>query len=241
MNSLPNEAGKPRGPRSRWLALAMCLAVGALSIHQAWNFQPGPNEQQIAMAEDEVYEAVVRDIVPKLGQNPGMRLVFDDNLIVGDFPGGDATACREASGAPVLITGDAPMSSAETQKAFRLWSRVWHDTPPASEAVQDYLQRSCIGGSLSRSFRTDVPHSFVGDLSSDRILPSAEDPKFARLFPGASGVIGFSHVGFNKLLDEAIVSTSFHCGGLCGGGTRYFLKRVYGRWKIVSKTTIWVS
>jgi len=53
------------------------------------------------------------------------------------------------------------------------------------------------------------------------------------------GVIGFSHAGFNKQFDVAIVSTPFVRGDLCGSGHRYFLKKVGGQWKVVSKRMTW--
>lgn len=65
--------------------------------------------------------------------------------------------------------------------------------------------------------------------------------KFARLVPGATGIIRLSHAGFDKQVSEAIVTSSFICGGLCGGGHRYFLKTVGGRWIVVSKRETSVS
>jgi|GEM_PF-6790579 len=36
-------------------------------------------------------------MLPKPDQARGMPLVFDDRLIVGDFPGGDVGSCKAAS------------------------------------------------------------------------------------------------------------------------------------------------
>jgi hypothetical protein len=99
-------------------------------------------------------------------------------------------------------------------------------------------------GRLSQTFHTDLPRAFINrkmvhfgwmDVATDNSKP------FEQLFPKAGGIIAFSHVGFDPSLREAMVSLSFVCGGLCGSGSRYFLKKVWGRWQVVSKQQIWVA
>jgi len=46
---------------------------------------------------------------------------------------------------------------------------------------------------------------------------------------------GLSHAGFNNTFDEVIVFTSSVCADLSGIGLRYFLEKVGGQWKIVSR------
>jgi hypothetical protein len=58
------------------------------------------------------------------------------------------------------------------------------------------------------------------------------------LFPGAPGLISFSHVGFDSTLREATVSTAFVCGRLCGTGSRYVLKKIRGHWEVVNKWVV---
>ncbi|HLK03032.1 MAG TPA: hypothetical protein VKT53_01230 [Candidatus Acidoferrum sp.] len=227
MISLRTKAGGTHGRHSRFLAVAICLASAAVSAY--WTWKSHPTAQEIARAEDEVYEAVVREVLPMLGQSPGARLVFDDSLIVGDVPWVDAESCKMPADWSVQDKRDSSSLSANASRG------------PSLEVVESYRKMRCVGGRLSHNFHTDAPHSFIDDALFDQILPSAEDPNFARLFPGASGVLGFSHAGFNKRLDEAIVSTSFHCGVLCGGGHRFYLKKASGRWIVVSKRMTWAS
>jgi hypothetical protein len=66
-------------------------------------------------------------------------------------------------------------------------------------------------------------------------------PAFEKLFPRAGGIISFSRVGFDSGLDEAIVSASYVCGGLCGEGWSYILKKRQGEWEVASKRMVWVS
>lgn len=68
-----------------------------------------------------------------------------------------------------------------------------------------------------------------------------ESKSFEQLFPGASGIISFSHVGFDSTLHEAIVADSFVCGMLCGSGDRYVLRKIKGQWEVVNKWMVWES
>jgi len=58
------------------------------------------------------------------------------------------------------------------------------------------------------------------------------------------GILSFSAVGFNRTRDKALVYMGHHCGGLCGGGTHYFLEKVDGKWKpgkVSAMVCFWAS
>ncbi len=40
---------------------------------------------------------------------------------------------------------------------------------------------------------------------------------------------------------KAYLELNHHCGGLCGGGTSIFLRKINGKWKIVDKRQTWMS
>jgi hypothetical protein len=63
---------------------------------------------------------------------------------------------------------------------------------------------------------------------------------FFRKYPGARGVILLSRVGFNKNLDEALVYSWRYCGGDCGGGGYYLLRKQNGVWSTKQNKT-WIS
>ena len=63
---------------------------------------------------------------------------------------------------------------------------------------------------------------------------------FFQKYPGARDVILLSRVGFNKNLDEALVYSWRYCGGLCGGGGFYLLRKQNGVWSIKQNKT-WIS
>jgi hypothetical protein len=89
-----------------------------------------------------------------------------------------------------------------------------------------------------------LPRSFIDPEKvyfNDSVVGKNEQKSFEQLFPGAGGIISFSHVGFNSRMDEAIVATGFVCGDLCGAGYRYILRKKSGRWEIVNGLMVSVS
>jgi hypothetical protein len=129
-------------------------------------------------------------------------------------------------------------------KAYRFFSRGEYDSALREDTIESFLERSCTPGPLSQTFHTDLPRTFISEKKAHfRGWPIQKDESmsFERLYPGASGIISFSHVGFDSTLDEAIVSTGFVCGGLCGTGYRYVLRKKSGRWKVVEWLMVWVS
>jgi hypothetical protein len=63
---------------------------------------------------------------------------------------------------------------------------------------------------------------------------------FRRKYPGSPRIILLSRAGFNRTLDEALVYLWRYCGGDCGGGGYYLLRKEDGRWTIKQQKT-WIS
>lgn len=91
----------------------------------------------------------------------------------------------------------------------------------------------------------------VSDLATNYVIVTDLDlhlddinnfwPAFYKQYPGSSGLISFSNVGFNEQHDQAFLYASRSCGGLCGEGSYFLLKKVNGRWEIVKEQGLWVS
>jgi hypothetical protein len=64
---------------------------------------------------------------------------------------------------------------------------------------------------------------------------------FEAKYPGASGFVTFSRVGFNADGDEAIASMGYRCGDLCGAGGLYILVKEDGSWKVQETLMVWQS
>jgi hypothetical protein len=64
---------------------------------------------------------------------------------------------------------------------------------------------------------------------------------FEAKYPGASGFVTFSRVGFNADGDEALAEMGYRCGDLCGAGGLYILVKEDGNWKVQETLMVWPS
>jgi hypothetical protein len=64
---------------------------------------------------------------------------------------------------------------------------------------------------------------------------------FEAKYPGASGFVTFSRVGFDAEADEALVDMGYRCGDLCGAGGLYLLVKEDGNWKVQEALMAWQS
>lgn len=209
------------------------------------------DEEKTSSAEDEVYEAVTRDIVAQTqGQSRTTQLVFDSTVLTELSPEAKAAtieSCREDLRARLLQEGVAntPEFDSLADKAYRLFTRGWYDEPLPTHAVQDFIEKACTvrRSALSEAFHTDLPRTFIEPRTvhfSD-VITRDGSKSFEQLFPRANGIISFSRVGFGSNVRAAIVSSSFVCGGFCASGSRYILRKEWGRWEIINKWIVWES
>lgn len=224
----------------RHCSLAAVSAAIAITALSACNSSGRSNEKQVAAAENGVYEAVVRDMTSPA--NRSSQLVFDEALLTQLAPGADMKSCQESARENLRLENNTPPYNSLVDKLYRFVNGRY-DYSIRADTIQDFLEKSCTPGRLSQSFHTDLPKAFINAWSvrfSDLIVNDGSK-SFEQLFPGASGIISFSHVGFDSTLHEAIVATSFVCGMLCGSGHRYVLREIRGHWEVVNQWTVWVS
>lgn len=231
------------------IRIAIALSVAVTLVLLCWFYvsRPRHDAKAIAAAEDKVYEAVVRDMFRTThGQSQARQLVFDEAVVAGlDVVSGPVPAsCKQNVLSSLRLHRDNPPFNSLADKIYRLISRGGDDYSLRADTIQDFAERACTGGRVSQAFHTDLPRTFIADDSvyfEGWPTRNKNTKSFESLFPGASGIISFSHVGFDASLDQAIVSTSFVCGGLCGTGKVYVLKKRWGRWRVVNQWIIWVS
>ena len=236
-----------RTPRIReWLLIAGCLVVVSAGVYCTIHLRSRTlaSPQAVASAEDEVYGALVRDMVrPADGQSSMGQLVFDDAVLTYLWTGADTKSCRDSVRKRLLLeVNNTPPFNSLPDKVYRI-VHGGDDGSLRADAIQDFLQKSCTVGRLSQSFHTDLPKTFIaaGSVHFSDLIENDGSKSFEQLFPRAGGIISFSHVGFDSRLHEAIVSVSYVCGGLCGSGHRYVLKKMRGQWEVVSRLELWVS
>lgn len=229
-----------------WIGIAACVAAGIGLLW--WFYEPrhSLDEKTVSAAQDEIYAIVVRDMItPAPGQTRVSQLVFDDAALTNLTAETDKKSCEENVRKELSSKDTAPPYNSFIDKAYRvLTNGWWNPSSLRTDTIQDFAEKSCSNGRISTRFHTDLPRTFVPvDKVHFEGWPVGKDgtPPFEKLFPGAAGIIAFSRVGFDSSLDEAIVSTSFYCGGLCGAGRRYILKIRRGKWEVTNKRLIWVS
>jgi hypothetical protein len=227
-----------------WIAGVACVAIATAVFWRFYVPRQNLDERAVAAAQDEVYAVVVRDMTtPADGRVRMTQLVFSDELL-SERKGTDTEACKKEVRSRQRWVVDAPPYDTLVDKAYRFMTRGRFNSSVRTETVEDFLEKSCSTGYLSRTFQTDLPRSFV---ASENVLfegwPIVRNgpPSFEKLFPGANGVISLSRVGFDSGLDEAMVSASFACGGLCGEGWHYILRKRGGKWEVAGKRMGWVS
>ncbi|MGB8473170.1 MAG: hypothetical protein WCE61_03660 [Candidatus Acidiferrum sp.] len=227
------------------IATSVCIVATAALLSRSYLPRQHPDAKAVSAAQDEVYEAVVQEMnAPEHGQRRISQLVFDDALLLNEGTGIGPEGCKKAVLGRLPLASDQLPYNSWFDKAYRFVTRGWGEGSVGAEAMEDYVRKLCIPGNLSRTFRTDLPRTFIsGESVHFEGWPVEKNgpPSFEKLFPGAGGIISFSRVGFNSALDEAVVSTSVVCGGLCGSGWRHFLKKRRGRWQITGASQVWVA
>lgn len=222
-----------------------CIAVAAALV--GWRFLSSrrPDAKAVAAAQDEVYETVARDFVTRTDGHSGTgRLVFDKSVLTGVIPAAESgQACKDSIRKVLQREREKPPFDTLADKAYRLIVDGYVEHLLRADTIRDFTEKACIGGRLSETFHTDLPRTFIspGNVNFGEVWPKRQSETFAQRFPGANGIISFSHVGFDSGLDQALVSTSFVCGYLCAEGTVYILQKRRGHWKVVSKVLVWIS
>jgi hypothetical protein len=112
-----------------------------------------------------------------------------------------------------------------------------------SSLVDSYRSRNAASYSLSVEL----------DIKQDYVLMSQEDfdevfrqdgpvwERFETKYPGKSGMIIFSRVGFDVKGNTALASMGYRCGDLCGAGGLYILVKEDGNWKVQEALMVWQS
>jgi hypothetical protein len=65
--------------------------------------------------------------------------------------------------------------------------------------------------------------------------------QFKKAYPGATGIVSFSAVGFDRTGGRALVNVAYLCGGHCGDGTFFVLEKKNGEWAISKELGTWIS
>ncbi|MBU0496126.1 MAG: hypothetical protein KKA73_13700 [Chloroflexi bacterium] len=113
-----------------------------------------------------------------------------------------------------------------------------------SSLVDSYQSRNAASYTLDPT-NLDIEQDYVlmpqEDFDQIFLQRRASWTDFEARYPGASGFILFSRVGFNADGDEALVDMGYRCGDLCGAGGLYLLVKEDGNWKVREALMVWQS
>jgi hypothetical protein len=230
----------------RWILLVSAVAATAI-LCSCRLLDLRSDRKKVSPTEDEVYEAIVRDMMAQSHHDSiaTSQLVFD-NTVLSDLEAKESMAsCKERVRKEQSLERSTPQFNSLPDKIYRILTlSSWNDRSLRADTIEDFLEKSCTTGSVSTTFHTDLPRTFIIGANvhfEGWPIMKDETASFEQVFPGAAGIISFSHVGFDSALHEAVVSVSFVCGGLCGTGWRYILEKKRGRWEVTSKLMRWMS
>lgn len=142
----------------------------------------------------------------------------------------------------VVIAG----TTAGVDSALVLPDNLLEHLAPLSRATyDDYLGKNNRPYKLGNSFSVRVKYVIVdfGDVEKLFERTNVDDgwKEFYRLYPDSRGYVAFSRVGFDREMDEALVSMSLMCNSLCGEGRMFLMKKRDGRWEVEKQYTMWIS
>jgi hypothetical protein len=222
---------------SSWATVA--LAVVALMALSSCT-SPRSNGKEVAAAENEAYDAVVRVVATP---DSGFReLMFDESLFTEVEPGTDSRSCQARARRDLKLENQTPELDSLGDKLFRFFDWSYdYSYSLKSDTIQDFVAKMCTGGRLSQGFHTDLPKTFVARGSAHFERPVDDGSKlYTLVFPRATDrdVISFSRVGLDSTLHEGIVAAYFVCGVGCGGAQGYALRKKAGGWQVVRQWLI---
>lgn len=118
-----------------------------------------------------------------------------------------------------------------------------------SDTASDFDAKNAKPSLLETRLHVRVPYVLVSndELQGIFTTDAAGHPnsdgwaQFYKRYPGSSGIVAFSQVGFNLKRDQALV-WSVHQNGLVEGtGVFFVLSKNNGVWKVEKQVMIWIS
>jgi hypothetical protein len=112
-----------------------------------------------------------------------------------------------------------------------------------SQLVDSYRSRNAASYTLDPNLDIEQDYVLMPQEVFDQILgrKGARWTDFEARYPGASGFILISRVGFNADGDQALANMGYRCGDLCGAGGLYLLVKEDGNWKVQETLMVWQS
>ena len=110
------------------------------------------------------------------------------------------------------------------------------------ETLNSFIERNETPSSLSADMDLRVEYVLLNERELAEITRQPNWPEvMAEKYSGSVGYTVFSHVGFNRSLDQAVLYVGDVAGPLMGAGFYYLLEKQNGEWKIIQEIMAWIS
>ena len=208
-------------------AVAICVLVILLAATTACkNSHVRGAEYEVLSAFIDAKFASEKGVQPLEPTGEGIAKIVIHNVTESDDQG--LNVQQDANGQPIpwaqtasSLQKEAPTLSRSTVDSFREVNR--HQA------------------TLQRSFHTSFDYELVDSTQLDSVFKNGSWPAYYKRFPGSTGILGFSRVGFGAGGTQALFFVSRKCGELCGGGEYVVMERRDGRWVIEKEIETWIS
>jgi hypothetical protein len=116
--------------------------------------------------------------------------------------------------------------------------------PLKKETIENLRARFEECSPFSREFDIPVTFALVQKSELEEIFPENDSrhwwSNFAAKYPGATGFITLSQIGFDKDMSQALVYTGSTSADTCGSGGLVYLTNDHGIWKVRKFLVLWV-
>jgi hypothetical protein len=112
------------------------------------------------------------------------------------------------------------------------------------EFKEDLLSKIERSETLERRFSLKVEYLMLNKDLLETIFKEGSMKGWERYwkeYPNATGVLGFSRIGFDRAHNKAFVYVSETCGTLCGNGYAFRLEKINGSWQVKEKKNLWIA
>jgi hypothetical protein len=113
----------------------------------------------------------------------------------------------------------------------------------ADEVISHFKTRNKNPGRLKPLFSLSVPYMLIGNHEVEDIFQPDRDgwEEFYRRYPNSPGTISLSRVGFDTLMNHALVYIGRQSHWRAGAGHFVLLQKENGAWSVESESMIWIS
>lgn len=174
-------------------------------------------------------------ILPASAPKPGAADIEKEEQAVYSFFVGGQTGT-----ALILQDTSVGMSSTDPNESFDF---IRSGLKGLSEETADsYLERNAKPSQLSPDMHLGTDYVL---LSTDELASITSQLNWGEVlnkkYPDSHGYTMFSRVGFNNVLDQAVIYVGSMAGPLMGSGFYYLMVKENGEWIMKEQVMVWIS